>query len=350
MHVGDYEFQLLLPRSIIFGSGTVQRVGSEAKKLGASKILIVTSHGMAKRVCMEQVTTSLSYLGLRFEIFAGVVPEPPIENADDCLSAAKAYGADLLIGLGGGSVLDVTKKVASDLGLGKIVMPTTAGTGSEVTNISVFKVKGRKKVLIDNSFIADAAIVDPALSLTMPPKLAASTGMDALAHATECYQSKRANPVTKALAMEAYTLIRENLRAAVADDPKAKANMSLASLMAGMAFGNSGTTLGHALSFPLSDEGIPHGKAVAVMLPYALEYNGFDPEIIAEVKSLIADLDITVVAKADIQEMAKIVMADKRRLANNPREVKLADVVEIYRRFKRESRSWNPQEGIKERS
>jgi len=339
MYAGDYEFQLLLPRSIIFGSGTVQRVGSEAERLGASKILIVTSHGMAKRGCVEQVTTSLSLLGLRFKIFAGVVPEPPIENAHDCLSAAKAYGADLLIGLGGGSVLDVTKKVASDLGLGKIVMPTTAGTGSEVTNISVLKVTGRKKVLIDNSFIADAAIVDPTLTFTMPPKLAASTGMDALAHATECYQSKRANQITKALAMEAYTLIRENLRAAVAGDPKARVNMSLASLMAGIAFGNSGTTLGHALSFPLSDEGIPHGEAVAVMLPYALEYNGFDPEIIAEVKSLIADLDITVVVKADIQEMANIVMADERHLANNPREVKLEDVIEIYERLKRESSS-----------
>lgn len=339
MHVSDYEFQLLLPRSIIFGSGTVQRVGSEAERLGASKILIVTSHGMAKRGCIEQVTTSFSSLGLRFEIFAGVVPEPPIENAHDCLSAAKAYGADLLIGLGGGSVLDVTKKVASDLGLRKILMPTTAGTGSEVTNISVLKVEGRKEVFLDNNFIADAAIVDPALTITMPPKLTASTGMDALAHTTECYQSTRANPVTRTLAMEACSLIKENLRLAVGGDPKARVNMSLASLIAGMAFGNSGTTLGHALSFPLSNEGIPHGEAVAVMLPYALEYNGFDPEIIAEVKSLIVDLNITVKVKSDIQGMANIVMADKRRLANNPREVKLEDVVEIYERFRRESGS-----------
>lgn len=339
MHADDYEFQLLLPRSIIFGSGAARRIGSEAERLGASKILIVTSHGMAKRGCIEQVTTSLSSLGLRFEIFAGVVPEPPIENAHDCLSAAKACGADLLVGLGGGSVLDVTKKVASDLGVRKILMPTTAGTGSEVTNISVLKVKGRKEAFLDNDFIADAAIVDPVLTFTMPPKLAASTGMDALAHATECYQSTRANPVTKTLAMEAYTLIRENLRPAVAGDPKARVNMSLASLIAGMAFGNSGTTLGHALSFPLSNEGIPHGEAVAVMLPYALEYNGFDPEIIAAVKSLIVDLHITVMVRADVKEMANIVMADKRHLSNNPRQVKLEDVVEIYERFKRESRS-----------
>lgn len=339
MYTDDYEFQLLLPMSIIFGSGAAQRIGGEAERLGANKVCIVTSRGMPNRGCMEQVTTSLSSQGVRFDIFAGVAPEPPIENAYDCISAAKARGADLLIGLGGGSVLDVTKKVASDLGLRKILMPTTAGTGSEVTNISVLKVEGRKEVFLDNAFIADAAIVDPALTSTMPLRLAASTGMDALAHATECYQSTRANPVTKTLAMEAYTLIKKNLRSVVAGDPKARVNMSLASLIAGMAFGNSGTTLGHALSFPLSNEGIPHGEAVAVMLPYALEYNGFDPEIIAVVKSLIADLHIAVKVKADVKEMANIVMADKRRLANNPREVKLEDVVEIYDRFKRESRS-----------
>ena len=143
-----HEFQLLLPRYIIFGSDAVQRVGSEAKRLGASKILVVTSHGMVKRGCMEQVTGSLSSHGVRFKIFPGVGPEPTVENAQACLSEAKAFGADLLVGLGGGSVLDVTKKVASDLALGKILMPTTAGTGSEVTNISVLKVQGRKKVHI----------------------------------------------------------------------------------------------------------------------------------------------------------------------------------------------------------
>ena len=148
MDADDYEFHLLLPMSIIFGSGAAQRIGGEAERLGAKKVCIVTSRGMPKRGCMEQVTTSLSSHGLGFHIFAGVVPEPPIENAYDCLSVAKACGADLLIGLGGGSVLDVTKKVASDLGLRKILMPTTAGTGSEVTNISVLKVEGRKEAFV----------------------------------------------------------------------------------------------------------------------------------------------------------------------------------------------------------
>jgi len=336
MHAEDYEFKFLLPGSIIFGCGIVQRIGDEAKKLGASKVLILTSSGMVKRGWVERVTTSLAPQNLKFDILTGVVPEPPIENAQACLRAGRVYSVDLLIGLGGGSVLDVTKKVASDLGVRKILVPTTAGTGSEVTNISVFKVKGQKKALLDDKFIADAVIVDPALTFTMPPRLAASTGMDALAHATECYQSTQANPITRVLAMEAYSLIKENLRSAVAGDQKARVNMSLASLIAGMAFGNSGTTLGHALSFPLSNEGIPHGEAVAIMLPYALEYNGFDPEIIAEVKSLIADLHITASVKADVQEMANIVMADKRHLSNNPRQVKLEDVVDIYDRLKRE--------------
>ena len=123
---------------------------------------------------------------------------------------------------------------------------------------------------------------------------------------------------------------------AVDNVPEARVNLSLGSLMAGMAFGNSGTTLCHALSYPLTNAGIPHGEAVATMLPYTLEFNGFDADIIAELKALISALHISVKFSGDIDEMARVVMKDTRHLANNPREVSFEDIVSIYHRAQKE--------------
>lgn len=328
----------MIPQRIIFGRGSINKIGEEAKRLGAGRVLIVTSKGMLKRESLKWVTDSLQEHQLGFEVFPRVDPEPPIEDAHDCVTFAKETRSDLLIGLGGGSVMDVAKKVASDLGLPKIMMPTTAGTGSEVTHESVLKVNGQKQAFVDESLVSDIAIVDPDLTSTMTPRLTVTSGMDALAHAIECYESKRSNPLARTLALKAYKIIKDNLRKAVNREPEARVNMSLASLMAGMAFGNSGTTLCHALSYPLSNEGISHGEAVAIILPYALEFNNFDQEVINEVKGLISDLNISVRFRSDIREMAEVVMEDARHLSNNPREVKLEDVIDIYHRLKQENR------------
>jgi alcohol dehydrogenase class IV len=214
------------------------------------------------------------------------------------------------------------------------MIPTTAGTGSEVTHESVLKVEGKKRAFVDENLIPDVAIVDPNLMKTMPPRLVASSGIDALAHAIECYDSRRSNFLVKNLAFKAYEIIKNNMRNAVAGDEKAIENLALGSLMAGMAFGNSGTALAHALSYPLSNEGIPHGEAVAMVLPYALEFNDFDTGVIKEVKAILRDLELGRAIKGDIEEMARVVMEDKKHLSNNPREVGYEDIVEIYEKIR----------------
>jgi alcohol dehydrogenase class IV len=268
------QFELILPKKVIFGVESVERVGNEAKNLSCESALIVTSRGMRKREALKQVMDSLNNQGITSKVFYEVDPEPPIETIYECMEFAE--DCDLVIGLGGGSVIDVAKKAAADLCLRKIMIPTTAGTGSEVTHESVLKVEGKKKAFVDEKLTSDIAIVDPDIIKTMPQRLAASSGIDALAHAIECYDSKKSNTLVKILASEAYEIIKDNLRKAVEGDEKAIENMALGSLMAGMAFGNSGTALAHALSYTLSNEGIPHGEAVAMVLPYALEFNGFD--------------------------------------------------------------------------
>jgi len=255
-----------------------------------------------------------------------------METAEKCSRIARERSCHLIIGLGGGSAMDVAKKVATDLVLLKIMIPTTAGTGSEVTHESVLKVEGEKRAFVDERLTADVAIVDPSLMATMPTRLIASSGIDALAHAIESYECKNNNELTRSLARRAYVLIEDNLRKAITHDKNAIFNMALASLMAGMAFGNSGTTLCHALTYPLSNKGIPHGEAVAIMLPPALEFNNFNKEVILEIRKIIKDVGLPTRFKGDIHEMAAVVMRDERHLSNNPRKVTFEDVVSIYRK------------------
>jgi len=348
-------FELLLPKKIIFGAGSVKKVGDEAKNLGGKNAVIVVSRGMRKREGFKELTESLNRQEIGSKTVCEVEPEPKIEEIYNCIKTAEAeveeeVEADcgnLVIGLGGGSVLDVAKKVAADLGWKKIMIPTTAGTGSEVTHEAVLKVEGRKRAFVDELLTPDIAIVDPNLMKTMPPRLVASSGIDALAHSIECYDSKRSNFLVKTLASDAYKILKENLRKAVEGDEEtekegkakeeAMEKMALGSLMAGMAFGNSGTALAHALSYPLSNEGIPHGEAVAMVLPYALEFNGFDASVIKEVKRIIKDLRIGRAIKTEIAEMAEVVMQDEKHLSNNPREVRFKDVVQIYENLKNEN-------------
>ena len=332
MPLKNEQFELILPNKIIFGVGSVERIGSEAKKFSSESVLIVTTRGMRKRDALKQVIDSLNNQGINSKIFYEVNPEPPLENVYECMEFAE--GCDLIIGMGGGSVIDVAKKAAADSNLRKVMIPTTAGTGSEVTHESVLKVEDKKRAFVDEKLAPDIAIVDPELMKTMSPKLIASSGIDALAHAIECYDSKRSNTLVKTLAFEAYGIIKDNLRKAVDGDEKAIEKMALGSLIAGMAFGNSGTALAHALSYPLSNEGIPHGEAVAMVLPYALEFNGFDAEVINEVKEIIRALKLGREVKGDIEEMARTVMEDKKHLSNNPREVTYEDVVLIYEKIK----------------
>jgi alcohol dehydrogenase class IV len=330
-------FNFLLPQKVIFGAGSIAVTGEEAKRLGGKKVLIVTSPGMLHRAHLRQAADSLKKHELRFDVFSEVTPEPPIEDVYRCIAFAREKGVDLLVGLGGGSVMDVAKKAAADLSLPRIMVPTTAGTGSEVTHESVLKVDGRKRAFVEAGLTADVAIVDPNLCKTMSKRLATSSAMDALAHAVECHESRKSNPIARTLALEAYNLIKDNLMQAVKGDTQAMGNLSLGSLMAGMAFGNSGTTLGHALSYPLSNRGIPHGEAVAMTLPYALECNGSDLAFAEKLRKLAQTIEFQWDPSWDVNEMAMEVMQDERHLGNNPVRVTFEDVLGIFEKMKNES-------------
>jgi alcohol dehydrogenase class IV len=330
-------FSFVLPQKVIFGKGSIELTGEEAKRLGGRTVLIVTSPGMVHRPHLKQTADSLKKHKLRYDVFSEVTPEPPIEDAYRCVAVAREKGLDLLVGLGGGSVMDVAKKAAADLSLPKIMVPTTAGTGSEVTHESVLKVDGKKRAFVEAGLTADVAIVDPNLCNTMSKRLTASSGMDALAHAVECYESRKSNPIAKTLALEAYNLIKNNLMQAVKGDTQAMVNLSLGSMMAGMAFGNSGTTLGHALSYPLSNRGVPHGEAVAMVLPYALEFNGSDLAFAKKLRKFVRTIELQWDARWDANEMAAEVMEDKRHLGNNPVEVTFEDILGIFEKMKNES-------------
>jgi alcohol dehydrogenase class IV len=329
-------FDFVLPELVIFGRGSLSRVGGEATRLGAGQALVVTSQGMLRRPALLQVSGALRDLQIESRVFAGVEPEPTLESVHDCVSLARDTQSDLIIGLGGGSALDVAKKSAAELGISTIMVPSTAGSGSEVTHEVDLRTNGEKRVFVDGSLTPDVAIVDPDVSSTTTPRQTALSGLDALAHAIESAESTAASPPAKALARQARSILVENLASAVSESPEAKDNMALGSLMAGMAAGNSGTGLCHALASALADLGMTHAEAVAVMLPHAMEFNGSDVEEISCVRQVLSSAGIRPRFTGDVPEMAAKVMNDTARLGRNPREVGLPDVLSIYRRARRD--------------
>lgn len=286
----------LSPNKVMLGNGAVSHVGREAEKLGAEKALIVTDEGVVKAGLVEGVGESLRAHKIHAEIFDKVEAEPPARIVDECAQVARDEGYDIIIGIGGGSSLDVAKGAAimatnkgkvvdyagTDLvpirGLPKVLLPTTAGTGSEVTRVLIITDESdkSKKAVFSDFILADVAIVDPLLTISMPPAITADTGMDALVHAIETYVSVNATPFSDVLAIEAIHLIAENLPTAYAkaSNIEARFNMALAATLAGMAFTSGGLGAVHALAYPLGTEyHLSHGRSNAVMLPYVVDYN-----------------------------------------------------------------------------
>jgi alcohol dehydrogenase len=286
----------LSPNKLIFGNGTVGQVGMEAAQFKAKKALIVTDKGVVKANLLAAVEDSLKAQKIAFDIFDQVEAEPPARNVDDGAKIAIDNGADIVIGVGGGSSLDVAKGISAVVvnkgkildyaglelipkrGLPKILVPTTAGTGSEATRVIVIvdETQNLKAAVHSNKNLADVAIVDPLLTLSMPPKVTADTGADALVHAIESYVSALATPFSDLLSLEATRLIAAYLPAAYAkaENMEARYHMSLAATMAGMAFTSSNLGAVHALSNILGIKyHLSHGRANAVMLPYVVDCN-----------------------------------------------------------------------------
>ncbi len=371
-------------KRIVFGVNAINNLGVEIKHLRGTRAFVVTDPGIVKAGLTKKVEDSLNSLKVPYLIFDRVDAEPSIEVAKKSLETAKNFGCDIIIGLGGGSPLDVAKVTSIliknqgeieeyfgvDLvpypGVATILIPTTAGTGSEVTPIAILSDNREKlkKGIVSQYLFPDVAIVDPALTLGLPPNITALTGMDALTHAIEAFYSINASPLTDLFSQRAMGLISRHIRVAFAngDNLRARWAMMEGSLCAGIAFANAGVAAVHALAYPLGGEfHLAHGLANSLMLPYVMEYNLLGcPDRFAQmaelfgeslkglselekadkaisfVKRLIHDLRIPKtlrevgIPKGAIPHLAEGAMKVTRLLANNPRKLTLEDAIAIY--------------------
>ncbi|RAV23019.1 iron-containing alcohol dehydrogenase [Paenibacillus contaminans] len=284
------------PIKIITGTGSLSRLPEEIAALGVSKTMIFADPGVLKAGILDSLTRILDEGKVDYTIYSDIQPEPPIPVGDKAVAALRDSQAELVIGIGGGSCLDITKAAAvlskhdgsiadylnltgkkklSGKGLPKILIPTTSGTGAEVTDIAVFSLESTKDVLTHPYLLADIAIVDPELTYSLPPKITAATGVDALTHAAEAFFSVNASPITDTLALEAIRKISSNIHTAVlhGSDKSARREMSYGSLLAGLSFYNAGVAGVHALAYPLGGLfKISHGESNALLLPYVFDF------------------------------------------------------------------------------
>ncbi len=375
---------LLSPQKTILGKGALEQVGKEAAALGGRRVLLVTDPGVVKAGLLEVPQKALAGEGLTVEVFDGVEPDPPVRVVDACILMIRNKEIDLVIGLGGGSALDVAKGAAalapnggqaldyvgldtvSRRGLPKILIPTTAGTGSEATRVFVMtdEADNTKKVVYSNFLLAEVAILDPLLTLSLPPAVTADTGMDALVHAIEAYVSVNTTPFAEILSLAAIRLIAANLPKACAKGNQVEARyyMLLAANLAGAAFTSGGLGAVHGLAYVLGTEyHLSHGRSNAVMLPRVMEYNlsgnfrkyaeiaealgepvtGLAPRIAAakavvavnrllEIIDLPANLSAYGIPKADLPKLVAGGMKQTRLFIPNPRDLTEKDVEAIY--------------------
>lgn len=291
--INDFEF--VLPTRIIYGEGSIKKLPDEIRKLNNKKPLLVTDKGIITAGIAEKITDVLEEAGIDYAVFDGIQPNPRDTTVTETAEFAMANNTDMLIAVGGGSSIDTAKAAGVILteggtindyeGLDKlkkpitdlIAVPTTVGTGSEVTFWSVITdTKRHFKMSVGSPLIAaKLAIVDPDLVETLPPSAVAATGMDALTHAIEGYTCKLAEPITDACGIYAIQMIGENIREAVyCDSKEARGKMLLASLIAGICFGNSDIAGVHCMGEAMGGlYDMPHGLSMAIMLPHVMEYN-----------------------------------------------------------------------------
>ncbi|MHB8770268.1 MAG: iron-containing alcohol dehydrogenase [Syntrophales bacterium] len=372
------------PNLILAGFGALAKMGEEAGNLEAKRALLVTDKGIVASGIAAKVEKVLTEQKIGVDLFDQVIPDPDIACCEKCIDAAKAGRYDLIVGVGGGSSMDIAS-VASTLctnpgkvhdyfgvnllkkqGIATFLVATTAGTGAEVTpNAILTDTEAKlKKGIVSPYILPRAAVVDPELTLSMPPRVTSFTGMDALTHAIESYTSMNATPLTDMYAREAIRLIGHSLRTAVArgDRRDARYDMSLGSLYAGISLANAGVGAVHALAYPLGGQfNVPHGIANGILLPHVMEFNApgdvckfaevarllgervehLSPvevafRSVAAVKGLMRDIDMPAtltelgVPKSAIPEMAAASINVTRLMANNPRRMTAKDSEAVY--------------------
>jgi alcohol dehydrogenase class IV len=364
--------ELLRPQRIEFGSGTLSVIRPWVEERGLKRILVVADAFNATRVKL---------LGLPGEVtvFGEVKPEPDLPNLEKVLAVAEAMRPDLVIGYGGGSAMDLAKLVAVLPGSGQtlhdvvgpekvkgrsaalVQVPTTAGTGSEGGTRSLVTDPATQNKLAVQSrhMLADLAVVDPDLTMTVPPAVTAATGVDAMAHCTEAFTSKKSHPIIDLYALEGIRLVGRYLPRAVKDgaDKEARAGLALGSMYGGFCLGPVNTTAGHAVAYPLGTRHhIPHGLACALIFPHTLAFNApavpektalvlealglpasTDPKAVLEGTHAFCErlgvemrLSRLNVPKDDLGIMATEAHAIRRLLDNNPRDLSRDEILAMY--------------------
>ena len=303
-------FKITQPPLIIFGRHSVMDYSFP------QNCLVITSKGAISRGWLE-------YLKLNdYHIFDKVEPNPSIETTEDIISEFRNSNFSSIVGLGGGSSMDVAKFVANKMKKFKILIPTTFGSGSEVTRISVLNVNGNKKSFHDDGQIANVAIVDSHFIEDSPLEIIRNSAIDAAAQCSEGYDSKNGNPLTKFLCNKAFELLEEGI---IKMD---KEKIVLGSLISGLGFGNSSTTLGHALSYVFSNEGIPHGHALAYTTTIAHKFN--ESIFYKRFEKIVNQLGFEkITLKIDLDKASEIILDDRKHLDNNPKNVTKQDIIQL---------------------
>ena len=369
---------------ILCEQGGADRLGELAIGLGISHVFLVTDAGLIQAGMIAGALASLANAKVRVTVFSEVQADPPERVVEAAVRAALAAGVDGVVGFGGGSSLDSAKLVALlvrtpqalpaiyGIGLARgprlplIQVPTTAGTGSEVTPISILTTPSHeKKGVVSPLLYPDLALLDSRLTLGLPPAVTAMTGVDAMVHAVEAFSTRlKKNPLSDALAIKALQLLYANLSAAVShgQDPVVRENMLIGSLFAGMAFANAPVAAVHALAYPLGGHyGLPHGLSNSLVFVAVLKFNlpvaqahyaelgrsilpplagAADSEAAAAFVAAISELVATMpyaqslraagVKQEDLPMLAQDAMKIGRLLVNNPRDVTLEDALALY--------------------
>ncbi|HYF22068.1 MAG TPA: iron-containing alcohol dehydrogenase [Caulobacteraceae bacterium] len=363
---------------IVCEDGAAARLGEYARELGARRVLVVSDPGVVAAGLVAPALESLAAAGLEPLLFSEVQADPPQASVEAAVALAREAAVDAVIGFGGGSSLDTAKLVALlagtpqrledayGIGLAEgprlplIQVPTTAGTGSEVTPIAIVTTPDdQKKGVVSPLLYPDLALLDATLTLGLPPRVTAMTGVDAMVHAIEAYTSKhRKNPISDSLAITALKLLHGSIRRAVQDgsDLPARRAMLQGALAAGMAFANAPVGAVHALAYPLGGVfHVPHGLSNALVLTPVLEFNlpaaqgaygelgaalgvGGAAGFVDAMRALVADMPMEQrltevgVRRQDLERLARDAMQVQRLLVNNPREVTYDDAFAVYER------------------
>lgn len=369
-------FEFITPRRIVAQAGASEQLASYLQELGATSVLIVTDPGIESLGLLDDAKANLQDRSLPYEIFSDVSADPSDTMVKNAAAAAKACQADAIVGFGGGSPMDVAKVVAKlchpsntqaleDLyGIGMaqgarlplVLVPTTAGTGSEATPIAIITTGATTKSgVVSPQLLPDIAVLDASLTVGLPPAVTAATGVDAMVHAIEAYTSvHKKNPVSDMFAREALTRMAKNILTAThnGDNIAAREQMLLGAHLAGQAFTNAPVAAVHALAYPLGGHfGVPHGLSNSLVLPEVVRFNmpeasglyselapliSPDPLLDVALAQLITDLELPTtlrevgVSEADLPMLAKDAMLQQRLLVNNPREVTEDHALAIY--------------------